>query len=113
MRCPHQIPTVEEINPAFVKAKFFTKLDSKAGYWSVKLSQRSQEITTFRTPFGRYCFMRLPFGLYVSQDIFQQCMDTIMEQCEGCIGISDDIVITGDTEQQHDDRLIHFLNVAQ
>ena len=112
-RCPHQIPTVEEINPAFAKAKFFTKLDAKAGYWSVKLSQRSQEITTFRTPFGRYCFMRLPFGLCVSQDIFQQRMDTIMEQCEGCVGISDDIVITGDTEQQHDDRLIHFLKVAQ
>ena len=34
-RCPHKIPTVEEITPAFTKAKYFTKLDVKAGYWSV------------------------------------------------------------------------------
>ena len=78
-RCPHPTPTVEETNPSFCKAKYFTKLDAKAGYWSVKLSPDSQDITTFRSPFGRYCFRRLPFGLCVSQDIFQKHMDRIVE----------------------------------
>ena len=36
-RCPHKIPTVEELNPQLANAKFFTKLDAKAGYWSVCL----------------------------------------------------------------------------
>ena len=36
------------------KFQYFTKL-AKAGYWSVKLAPSSQELTTFRTPFGRYC----------------------------------------------------------
>ena len=57
-RCPHKIPTLEELNPAFAKAKFFSKLDAKAGYWSVHLSRESQELTTFRTVFGRFCFRR-------------------------------------------------------
>ncbi|KAJ8037799.1 hypothetical protein HOLleu_18705 [Holothuria leucospilota] len=31
-RCPHKIPTLEELNPAFAKANYFSKLDAKAGY---------------------------------------------------------------------------------
>ena len=37
----------------------------------------------FRTPLGRYKFKRLPFGLNVSQDIFQQKIDHILENCPG------------------------------
>ena len=71
------MPTLEEINHAFLRAKHFSKLDAKAGYWSVQLEEQSQLLTTFRTPIGRYCYQRLPFGLCVSQDIFQQRMDVI------------------------------------
>lgn len=74
-RCPHKIPTVEELNPMFANAKMFSKLDAKAGYWSIHLDEESQLLTTLRTPFGRYCWRRLPFGLSVSQDLFQAKMD--------------------------------------
>lgn len=53
-RCPHKIPTIEEISPQLSKAKYFSKLDAKAGYWSIKLAPESQELTTFRTPIGRF-----------------------------------------------------------
>ena len=69
--------------------------------------------TTFRTPFGRYCFNVLPFGLGISQDLFQQCIDAIIEQCEGCVGINDDIAIYGETEEQHDERVINFFKVSR
>ena len=101
-RCPHKNTTVEEITPAFTKAKCFTKLDAKASYWSVQLVPSSQEPTTFQCPFGRYCFTRLPFGLCVSQDLFQRHMDRIIDQCEGAVGISDDLMVYEDTEEQHD-----------
>ena len=51
-RCPHKMPTLEEINLAFVGAKHFSKLDAKAGYRSVQLEEQSQLLTTFRTPIG-------------------------------------------------------------
>ena len=97
--CPHKTPTLEEINPTFAGAQFFSKLDAKAGYWSVHLTEKSQELTTFRTPFGRYCFQRLPFGLCVSQDIFQQHMDRIIDDLPGCVCIADDIAVVGKTEE--------------
>ncbi len=112
-RCPHKIPTLEEITPIFAKAKYFSKFDAKAGYWSVHLDEESQELTTFRTPFGRYCYTRLPFGLNVSQDIFQQHMDQIIDKVPGCEGIADDVIVVGETEEEHDSNVINLMMTAK
>ena len=44
----------------------------------------------------------MPFGAKMSQDIFQLRMDAILEQCPGVIGIHDDIVIFGTSNEDHD-----------
>lgn len=77
MRCHHKTPTMEELSHKLSGTKFFSKLDAKNGYWSVKLDRESQLLTTFNSPFGWYCFRRMPFGLVMSQDVFQQRMDMI------------------------------------
>jgi len=88
-------------------------MDTKAGYWSVELEEESQILTTFRTPLGKYKFKRLPFGLSVGQDIFQEKIDQILEECPGTIGIADDIAIFGKTEEEHDRNLITLMNEAK
>ncbi|CAE1261906.1 unnamed protein product [Acanthosepion pharaonis] len=108
----HQILTVEKLNHRFAGAKFFSKLDAKSGYWSIKLNCESQPLTTFQTPFGRYCFERLPFGLSVSQDIYQLEMDRILKKCTGACGIADDITIYGSAEHEHDENLKRFMEVT-
>jgi hypothetical protein len=109
----HKTPTLEEITHQFSKAKFFSKLDAKNGYWSIHLDEESSLMTTFNTPFGRYRFLRLPFGLVVSQDVFQQRMDVILERCPGCTGIADDVAVHGATEQEHDSNLWNLMEVAK
>ena len=54
----------------------------------------------------------LPFGICVSQNIFQQRMDEILESLEGCVGIADEICIFGATQEEHDQRLIALMEVA-
>ena len=112
-RCPHKIPSLEERNPEFAEARVFSKMDAKAGYWSIHLDEASQEITTFRTPFGRYCYRRLPFGLCVSQDLFQQAMDRIRARAPGCVGIADDVVVYGRDNTEHDNNLLRLMQVAK
>ena len=108
----HKIPTIEELTHQFCGSRYFSKLDAKSGYWSVQLNEESQLLTTFQTPYGRYCFTRLPFGLKVSQDIFQLKMDQILERVEGATGISDDVVVYGKTEEQHDNSLRNLMKAA-
>lgn len=111
-RCSHKIPSVEELNPRFANAKIFSKLDTKAGYWSIHLDEESQIMTTFHTPFGRYCWKRWPFGLSVSQDLFQAKMDQILEGLHGVASIADDIVVYGKDEEEHDRNLTALMERA-
>ena len=108
----HKIPTIEELTHQFCGSQFFSKLDAKSGYWSVQLDEESQLLTTFQTPYGRYCFTRLPFGLKVSQDIFQLKMDQILENVKCATGISDDVVVYGKTEEEHDESLRNLMKAA-
>ena len=67
-----QLPTLDDILPKLKNAKVFTKLDVKEAFWHVKLDKESSLLTTMGTPFGRYRWARLPFGLSVSSEIFQR-----------------------------------------
>ena len=77
----HKMPTVEEVTHEFAKSHYFTKLDTCHGYWSIILNQESSLLLTFNSPFRRYHFRWLSFGLIYSQDIFQKRMDQVLEEC--------------------------------
>ena len=69
--------TLDEILPLLHGKPYFTVADTKKGYWHQELDHESSLLCTFNTPFGRYRFKRLPFGLGVSQDVFQHKLDSI------------------------------------
>ena len=111
-RCHHRTPTVEEVTHKLAGSKYFSKLDARNSYWSVKLDTESSFLTTFNTPFGRYRYLRMPFGLVMSQDVFQHKMDQILEGLEGIVSIADDVIVHGRTEEEHDARMTKLMDVA-
>ena len=74
LRERHVLPTVEQCLGLLGEATVFSKLDATSSFHQVKLSPESQELTTFITPFGRYCFLRLPFGITSAPEYFQRQM---------------------------------------
>ncbi|XP_030855067.1 uncharacterized protein K02A2.6-like [Strongylocentrotus purpuratus] len=108
-RCHYRTITSDEVIHKLSGARHFSKLDAKNGYWSIKLDHDSSLLTTFNSPFGRYRYLRMPFGLAMSQDVFQQRMDEILKGCPGKIGIADDIVVFGKSEAEHDQNLNHLM----
>lgn len=72
LRRHHPLQTVEEVAAKIKNSKFFTLLDCKRGFWQVKIASKSQKYLTFSTPWGRYCCLRLPFGLSSAPEIFQK-----------------------------------------
>ena len=108
----YKTPTVEEITHLLAGSKKFTKVNGTSSYLFIVLDYELSLLTTFNTPWGRYRFIHLPWGLTCAQDIFQQMMDRILEHCEGVIGIADDVVIYGKDDEDHDQKLHRFMQVA-
>lgn len=103
---PHfQMPTFDDISCKLSGARFFSTLDTKNGFWHIKLTKESSQLCTFNTPFGRYRFLRLPYGLCCASEIFQQKMMQIFDDMDGVEVYVDDIIIWGATKKQHDERL--------
>ena len=69
----------------------FSVLDARSGFWQLKLDDQSAKLCTFNTPFGRYMFKRLPFG------ISSAAMSDIFEDTEGVV---DDILVWGSTVEE-------------
>lgn len=112
LREHHHIPTLEDIAFKFSGMQHFTILDMKHGYWHIPLTHQSSLLTTFNTPFGRYRFKRLPFGLHSSAEVFEKRV----EQLFGDLNVSiyfDDLIVAGRNQQEHDDNLKKLLARAR
>jgi len=98
----YKLPTFEDILPELHNAKIFTKLDVKEAFYHVRLDKESSKLTTMITPFGRYKWKRLPFGLNVSSEIFQRKLCEALKGLEGVCTIADDIIVVGcgETEEE-------------
>ena len=68
----HPLPVVEQVLAQLTGAKLFSKLDANSRFWQIPLSPESALPTTFITPFGRFCFHRLPFGITSAPEHFQK-----------------------------------------
>ncbi|UYV72119.1 hypothetical protein LAZ67_9001873 [Cordylochernes scorpioides] len=79
----------------------------------IPLSEESFSLTTFLTPFGRYRFKRLPFGISSAPEVFQRKMSNLLESQSGVNCHMDDIVIWGATQEEHDERLRCVLRKLQ
>ncbi|XP_075743966.1 uncharacterized protein LOC142802804 [Rhipicephalus microplus] len=110
LRERHILPTVEQVFGLLGDVTVFSKLDATASFHQVKLSADSQELTRFITPFGRYCFCRLPFGITSAPEYFQKQMARILEGQEGVANMIDDILVFERTREEHDARLNQVLS---
>ena len=68
------LPSVEQTLAQISGAKYFSKLDANSGFWQIQLAPESSKLTTFITPFGRFAFNRLPFGITSAPEYFQHKM---------------------------------------
>ena len=105
--------TIDEILPQLHNKQYFSVVDTKKGYWHVELDEPSSLLCTFNTPFGRYKFNRLPFGVRVSQDVFQKKLDHAYEGIPNVTGIADDIIVAGATQEEHDTALTAMLEASR
>ena len=113
LREHYPLLTIEEVVSRLPGAKYFSVFDAAHGFWQISLEETSSYLTTFNTPFGRYKFNRLPFGICSAPEVFQRVMHQMFDRIDGCEIIMDDILVWGATEQEHDERVVNVLNRAR
>ena len=89
------MPTIEEVATRLNGAKIFSVFDASNGFWQVELDQASSRFTTFNTPFGRYCWKRMPFGISSAPEVWQRKMHEHVKGLHGVEVIADDFVVVG------------------
>ena len=105
LREHYPLPKKEEIFAEMCGAKWFSKLDASQAFWQIKLCDKSKDYTTFNTPFGRWAYDRLPYGVCSAPEVFHKVMEQMMENINGARVYMDDILVWGHTEKEHDERL--------
>ena len=113
LRERYMLPTIDDLLHQLHGAQVFSSLDASSGFWAVPLDPESQKLTTFITPYGRYCFRRLPFGITSAPEIFQRIMHDLLHDLPGVVLYMDDILVFGSSKSQHDERLKKVLDVIQ
>lgn len=113
LRQHYSIPTTDEVLSRLSGKKIFTVLDEKDGYWQIKLDKESSLLCTFNTPWGRYRFKRLPFGIKSASEVFQQRNCETFGDIAGVHIIADDMIIAAATEKEHDEILHKVMTRAK
>lgn len=89
----HPTATIEEVANKLAGTVTFSTLDACSGFWQLPVDEASSKLLTFNTPWGRYRFCRLPFGIAPAPEIYRREMERLLK------GVPVEIIV--------DDFLIH------
>ena len=95
------MPKVEDIFSQLNSAKYFSTLDLRAGYHHIGLTTDSTPKTVFTSPFGKYEYVKVPFGLAQALAYFQELMTGVLKDLPFAMAYLDDIIIYSSTPEEH------------
>ena len=84
-------------------------MDLKQAYQQMCAAPDSQHYLMINTNKGLFTFNRMPFGICSAPGIWQQTMDNLLSGIPGVICYLDDILVVGENEEQHEQRLLTVL----
>ena len=104
----HPIPRIDDLFDALHRARWFSTLHLKSGYWQVPIQEQDKEKTAFHTSSGQlFEFDQVPFGLCKAPGTFSKLMDRVLAgfHWETCLFYLDDDIVFATTWEEHLDRL--------
>src|SRR5215217_1468034 len=107
----YPLPLIGELQERLNTATIFSKLDLKNGYHLIRMSDKDEDKTAFRTRYGLYQWRVMPEGLCNAPATFQAMMDNIFQDLldQGVVVYLDDILIYSESREEHEKLLKEVL----
>ncbi|UYV63766.1 K02A2.6-like, partial [Cordylochernes scorpioides] len=109
----YMMPSPEEVLALIQKANIYTVLDEKYAFWQIPLTDEASLLTTMSTPYGRYCYTRMPYGLSSAPENFQRIIHQLYLGVPNVVTYMDDVLIHSDSETEHLKILGQVLEIAR
>ena len=99
------MPILDDLISDLNGSTVFSKLDLSNAYHQLELDEASRHVTTFTTHAGIRRYNCLLFGVNAAAEIFQNTISKILSDIPGVRNLSDDIIVFGKTQAEHDSSL--------
>uniref|UniRef100_J3KY79 Reverse transcriptase domain-containing protein n=1 Tax=Oryza brachyantha TaxID=4533 RepID=J3KY79_ORYBR len=108
----YPLPVIDELLDELAGAKYFSKLDLRAGYHQIRLVKGEEPKTAFQTHFGQFEYKVMSFGLTGAPATFQEAMNDTLSPVlkKYALVFFDDILIYGADLASH---VVHLRHVLQ
>ena len=97
----YPIPKIEDLFARLSGGICFSKLDLSQAYQQLELEEDSKQFVVVNTHKGLFRYNRLPFGISSAPGIFQRTMESLLQDIPSVIVYIDDILISGQSEEEH------------
>lgn len=111
IRPRYPMPTLDEHLPLLAKAKVFSIVDAKDGFYQMPLHPDSTDLTSFWTPIGRFKYLRTPQGISSAPEEYQLRQVQAYEGLRNVLVVADDAIVFGVGDTEKEARLDHDRNL--
>ena len=107
MKNKYPLPRVDDLFDQMREAKVFSKIDLRSGYHQVRIKDKDIHKTTFKTRYGHYEFVVVPFGLTNAPATFMCLMNSVFSSSldKFVLVFLDDILVCSKNEEEHEEHL--------
>lgn len=112
LREHYPMRTVEDVAAHLSGKNVFSVLDAGQAFYQIRVTEATSKLLTFNSPFGRYKFKRMPFGISSASEVWERTITDIFSGIEGVEILRDDILIAGSDVNQHNSILKKVLDRA-
>jgi hypothetical protein len=111
----YPFPTIDDLFDRLREEKIFSKIDLRSSYHQLRTRDEDINNTSFKTRYGHYKFIVVPFGLSNAPVVFMCLMNGVFWEYldKFVIVFLDDILVYSKLEEEHEYHLRMVLQVLR